>query len=243
MPTERLVIVGDAHLGAAPRDVEEALLAFLDEVPSLGDSLLVNGDLFDFWFAYRRAIPRAGVRIVSRLGELARRMPVAMTGGNHDRWGDSFWDHELNIRFSADQLSLPLGRGRVLAVHGDGLAEAHWRGRLMHRIARHPATALGFRLIHPDLGFWLMDRFGARLADSTRDAAVLDAAAARQRAWARDRLRDSPDISLLVMGHTHRTANEELFPGRRYLNAGAWLDGLRYAVASDSLVELRQYRG
>ena len=85
---ERLVIVSDAHLGSVPDRVEEAFLAFLDHVPALGDGLLVNGDLFDFWFAYRRVIPRAGIRVVARLAELARRLPVAMTGGNHDRWGD-----------------------------------------------------------------------------------------------------------------------------------------------------------
>ena len=103
---ERLVIVSDSHLGAVPDRVEEAFLAFLDQVEQLGDGLLVNGDLFDFWFSYRRIIPRAGLRVVSRLGELARRIPVAMTGGNHDRWGGSFWETELGIRFGSEELRL-----------------------------------------------------------------------------------------------------------------------------------------
>ncbi len=237
------MIVSDAHLGAAPREVEERFLQFLDEVPALGDSLLINGDLFDFFFVYRRAIPRAGVRIVTRLASLARRMPVAMTGGNHDRWGGSFWESELAIRFSPGELRLPLGGSTVLAIHGDGVAEAHWRGRLIHRVTRHPVTAGAYRLLPPDVGFWLVKRLSGRLADSTHDGRVLEQAAARQRVWAEGRLRESPDVSLLVMGHTHRPALEEPFPGRRYLNPGAWFDGFRYALASDSGVELRQYRG
>jgi UDP-2,3-diacylglucosamine hydrolase len=242
MAIERLVIVADAHLGGVPADVEEAFIEFLDEVPLLGDGLLVNGDLFAFWFAYRRAIPRAGARVLSRLAALARRIPVAMTGGNHDRWGDTFWERELDIRFSADELRIPLAGGCALAVHGDGVAEAHWSGRVIHTVFRHPVTSGIYRLLHPDFGFWLVERFAGRLADSTRDGAVLDAAAARQRAWAEERLRSAPDITLLVMGHTHRQAAAEIAPGRWYLNSGAWMDGLCYATATSRGVELKRYR-
>src|SRR6266536_6602188 len=69
-----LVVVSDAHLGVAPPDVEERLLAFLEAVPTLGDCLLVNGDLFDFWFSYSRVIPREGFRVTSALAALRRRV-------------------------------------------------------------------------------------------------------------------------------------------------------------------------
>jgi UDP-2,3-diacylglucosamine hydrolase len=243
MAIERLVIVADAHLGTAPPGIEEAFVAFLDAVPELGDGLLINGDLFAFWFAYRRAIPRAGVRILSRLATLARTLPIAMTGGNHDRWGDTFWEQELGIRFSPDELTIPAAGGTVLAVHGDGIAESRWQGRLLHRVFKHRLTSGFYRLLHPDLGFWLVDRLGGHLADSTRDPAALEAAAARQRGWAEARLRDSPEVSLLVMGHTHRPALAEVSPGRWYVNPGAWMDGCCYAIASRSIVELRRFPG
>jgi UDP-2,3-diacylglucosamine hydrolase len=239
---ERLVIVADAHLGGVPADVEAAFLEFLDAVPSLGDGLLINGDLFAFWFAYRRAIPREGVAVLARLAALARVLPVAMTGGNHDRWGDTFWEQELGIRFSPDELRIPLATGWALAVHGDGVAEARWHGRLLHSVFRHSITSGIYRLLHPDFGFWLVDRFAGRLADSTRDPAVLAAAAARQRAWAEARLRAAPEVTLLIMGHTHRPALAEVAPGRWYLNPGAWMDGLSYATAGGGTVELRRFR-
>lgn len=242
MPGHRLVIVSDAHLGAAPPETERALEDFLEAVPGLGDALLVNGDLFDFWFAYRHAIPRRGAKVLSLLGVLARRLPVVMTGGNHDRWGDSFWQQELGIRFSPGEIRFDAGGGPVLALHGDGVAEADWRARLMHRITRHPFTIAAYRLIHPDLATWMVDRMSGVLANHTRDPAVLDRAAERQRQWAQARLREVPEVGLLVMGHTHRPALVEVSPGRRYLNPGAWMDGLRYAVADAGGVELRQFR-
>lgn len=243
MRIEQLVIVSDAHLGAAPSETDAALLVFLEAVPHLGDGLLVNGDLFDFWFSYRRVIPRDGFRVAALLAQVARKIPVLMTGGNHDRWGDSFWEREAGVRFGAERLRFDLAGHPALAVHGDGIGEQHLGGRIMHRVTRHPVTSFLFRSLPPDLAFRLVDRMSTRLADSTRDAAILDRAAERQRSWALDTLTTDPALRLLVMGHTHRPALDTLPSGARYLNPGAWMDGCRYAVAGAGGAELRQWSG
>lgn len=243
MVADQLVIVSDAHLGAAPAATDEAMLDFLAAVPTLGDGLLVNGDLFDFWFAYRRAIPRRGFLVAAELARLARRIPVLMTGGNHDRWGDSFWDRDAGVRFSPDQLRFEFCGAPALAVHGDGIAEAHPSARLMHRITRHPATVFLFRMVPPDLAFRLVDGMSTRLADATRDAAILDRAAAQQLAWAAEQAAAEPTLGLIVMGHTHRPAVHRLPSGAWYVNPGAWLDGCRFAVVTAEGVELKSWEG
>ena len=242
MPIQRLVIVADAHLGAVPERVESALLRFLDAVPQLGDGLLLNGDLFGFWFSYRRAIPRTGIRVVSRLATLARNFPIMMTGGNHDRWGVGFWERELAIPFAPGELELKLGTGTVLALHGDGLAEPSWRAGFKNRLVRNPLVSAGYRILPADLGFWITSHMGGGnpTGASRRQEAK---AAALQRSWAEQRLSNAPAGTLLIMGHTHVAAAETTSPGRRYLNPGAWLDGQRYAVATDTTLELRQYPG
>ena len=223
--------------------MEAAFLSFLKDVPSLGDGLLINGDLFAFWFAYRRVIPREGIKVVSRLAQLAEKIPVFMTGGNHDRWGGTFWPRDLGIQFSRDSIRIPLSGGTALAIHGDGIAEAGWRGRILHRVFGHPVTSGVYHLIHPDVGLWLVDKLSGVLADSTTDPARIDAAMGRQRAWAEQRLGSERDVSLLVMGHTHRPALVEVEPRRWYVNPGAWMFGHCYAVAGPAGVELRQYPG
>lgn len=237
----QLVIVSDAHVGAAPAASEEALFAFLERVPSLGDCLLVNGDLFDFWFAYRQVIPRRGFALAAALAALRQRVPIVMTGGNHDRWGDSFWEEELGIPFGGESLRFGLGDQTVLAVHGDGLTEQHLGARVVHRLTKNRLVLGAFRLIPPDLGFGLVDRMSGHLADSTRDSGVLDRAADAQRAWAESTLRADPSLGLVVMGHTHRPALAEPVPGQRYCNPGAWMDGLHYAVATPRAVTLHTF--
>lgn len=235
------MVLSDAHLSAATRDAEAALLAFLEEVPRLGDSLLVNGDLFDFWFAYRRAVPRDGLRVVSALAQLRRRLPILMTGGNHDRWGHRFWTEELGIAYAPDCLRFRAAGRDILSCHGDDGPDAAWRERLLRGVVRHPLTLAAYRWVHPDLGLALVPWWNRRrTATSDRDAAF-DAAARTQRTWAASWLEREPAVDLLVLGHTHRPLLAEPVPGRWVLNPGAWIDGYRYAIVTADAVTLHTY--
>jgi UDP-2,3-diacylglucosamine hydrolase len=236
-----LVVVSDAHLGAAPPGVEEALLPFLDNVPQLGDCLLVNGDLFDFWFSYSQVIPRRGFHVAAALARLRRRMPIVMVGGNHDRWDRDFWERDLGLRFEPLKATFEVGRRRVTAIHGDGLAEPRWQARLIHSLIQHRATATIYRVLHPDLGLRLVDALSPLLGDHTIDETKLARAAGRQSEWATQLLIDDGSVGLVIMGHTHRAMLLEPVAGRQYLNPGAWFDGFRYAVATETGAELRAF--
>jgi UDP-2,3-diacylglucosamine hydrolase len=234
--------VADAHLGQVPKMIEIAFHSFLDTVPQIGDELLVGGDLFDFWFEYGSVVPRRHVVTAMKLGALvARGIPVTFLGGNHDRWGGDFLRRDLGIAYHAGAAELELAGRRTLAVHGDGLTEQHWSGALTHWLLRQPVTIAVFRALHPSVGFWIADRLSGTLADSTKDRAVLDRAEAAQAAFAQALLERRPELSLVVMAHTHRARLEQRPDGRAYLNPGAFLDGGRYAVVTKEAVELKTY--
>jgi UDP-2,3-diacylglucosamine hydrolase len=241
-PDSRVIVVADAHLGQVPPAVRAAFHSFLDGVPRPGDHLLIMGDLFDFWFEYPSVIPRKHFATVAKLQEVrARGIPITFVGGNHDRWGGSFFRQDLGIDFFGGEADLNLGGRRAFVAHGDGLTEQHWTGALMHRFTRHPATIAVFRVLHPTIGFWIADLFSRHLADSTKDRAVLDRAATAQRKWAADLLARRPDLGLVIMAHTHRPVVETLPDGRAYLNPGAFLDGGRYAVIEGARIELKTF--
>ena len=238
---ETLVVVSDAHLGYAPPPVEAALLEFLDAVPSLGDALLVNGDLFEFWFAYAAALPRHAFRVAAALAALRRRIPVVMVGGNHDRWGLEFWERDLGIRWGRERLELDVGGRRGIAIHGDLMPHPRRRSRVLQRLVTTRAAAAVYRAIHPDVGFPLVHYLSARLGEHGLSGPSVEAAAARQRAWAEQLLAADPSLGLVVMGHTHRAALVETAPARHYVNPGAWFDEFRYAVVTARTAELRRF--
>ena len=242
MPAPRLLIIADAHVGTPPPESEAALIRFLHAAPDLGDALLIAGDLFEFWFAYRRTVPIRAFPVAAALAELARRMPVAMVGGNHDRWGRPFWAEQASIVWAPDQLDGEFAGQRLLALHGDGLVEQAGRAAWMHRLVSHGWTSRGFAFIHPDLGLALVDHLRPVLSnESSRSPAEKQRRADRQREWVAARMKADPGPALIVMGHTHVPAVVELEPGRWYVNPGAWFEEYRYARTGDAGPELHRF--
>ncbi len=241
--SDAAIIVGDAHFGHTPDSPSDQLFpAFLRRVPSMAGHLVILGDLFDFWFEYRSVIPRAAFPVLSALHEM-RQTGVHLTviGGNHDRWGGRFWREQLQGDFVRDSGEVEVAGFRAMIHHGDGLTEQHRASRIMHRVTRHPATAATFRLIHPDLGFWLVKRMSRLLAESTRDGPVLDRAARAQADYAARLLRDRADLGLVILGHTHRAALDQHGDRRWYVNPGSWMHDRRYALVAPSGPELRTF--
>ncbi len=237
-----LVVVADAHLGTAPSDATDAFLAFLQRVPEAGDALLVNGDLFDFWFCWRHVMPRHGFHVAAALAQLRRRVPVAIVGGNHDRWGDDFWRREIGAEWGPRELRLQLGDRSALAVHGDALTDTRPMSRALNRVLAAPVTTTLFRQLHPDTAFRLVQRvLDPMLGEEETAGPRLEASARRQLSWAEARFAAEPDLGVLLMAHTHQPALHVLAGERRYLNPGAWFDGYRFAVITDHSAELRQF--
>ncbi len=223
-------MVSDAHLGAASPEAADAFHRFLLAVPDLCDQLVVNGDLFEFWFEYRSVIPRAAFPTLDALAAVRRAgVELTLTGGNHDRWGGPFWREQLGAEFHEGAAELELAGLRSLVAHGDGVVDGELGARVLHRITRWPLTAKLFHMLHPDVGYALVRRLAPLLAGS-RDEDVMKRAAVSQREYAEGLLADRKDLDLLVLGHTHWAALVEAGPKRWYLNPGAWCDGWRYAV-------------
>jgi len=241
-PPAATVVVSDAHLGQVPETVRDRFHRFLQAVPEIGDHLLINGDLFDFWFEYRSVIPRAYFKTLVAISRLRERgVRVTLTGGNHDRWGSTFWNNELGAEFVRGSTRTELAGWKAWVGHGDGLAELTSSSRITHAVCSHPITARLFRLLHPDLGIGLARRF-SRFTCARRDRPEAVARAAEAQAgYARRLLAEQPDLDLIVMGHTHKAALESVSPHRWYLNPGAWMDGCKYAVITREGPELAAF--
>ena len=88
MLTAPCYVISDVHLGYAPDTVERSLLSFLRHLPGNAGSLLINGDLFEFWFEWKSVVPRSAVRVLAALMDLRDAgLPMTMLAGNHDCWG------------------------------------------------------------------------------------------------------------------------------------------------------------
>jgi UDP-2,3-diacylglucosamine hydrolase len=222
------LIVSDIHLGAVPPATETAFRRFLEHAATGARSLLINGDLFDFWFEYRSVIPRRHYRVLAALRDLVEAgVPVSFVGGNHDAWGDSFLRDEVGLTLHHGEVELELGGLRTLVVHGDGVGAGDHGYRALRWFIRHPVIVRAFRVLHPDLGSWIADR-----VSTTHDkAAGMDEVKSRAgfiREWAVETLRRRRELDLIVAGHAHFPELLEVEGGRFYANAGDWIHNFTY---------------
>jgi UDP-2,3-diacylglucosamine hydrolase len=243
MSEKPVYVVSDIHLGAVPRETERAFRAFLQHVTREAQSLLINGDLFDFWFEYRHVILREHFRVAAALADVVDAgVKVWFVGGNHDAWAGSFLRDEVGIELLNGPVEMMLAGRRALVAHGDGLGKGDFKYRALKAVIRHPVSIGAFRVLHPDLG-----RRIAGMASSTEHKAGGDAAARGRAAfiqhWAEDQLRAEPGLDLVLAGHAHVAGKVEVEPGRWYVNSGDWLGGYSYVVlpAAGGPPELRTW--
>ena len=224
-------VVSDIHLGAVPNETERAFRRFLAEVANSASHLLINGDLFDFWFEYRTVIHAKHYRVLAALKELRESgVTIDFVGGNHDAWGGAFLRDEIGINLLEDVAELTLAGSRALVVHGDGVGSGDHGYRVLKRVIRSPISIAAFRALHPDWGSRLASfvsttegkHGNAQGTNPVRAAALAD--------WAGQQLAARPELDLVLAGHTHIPVIQEFEPGRYYINTGDWINHSNYLV-------------
>ena len=233
-------IVSDLHLGAARPEVEKRFLGFLRSLAGREGSLLINGDLFDFWFEWRHVLPRRGFRVLAALADLVEGgMPVLWIAGNHDCWGGEIIREDAGIDYFVGEWSGDIAGWRSRVEHGDGLRPVEDRRyRRLKVVLRHPAAITAMRLLHPDVGSWL----ATGSSNASRTHRAMDGGEGL-RAVARARLAAHDAPELLVFGHSHVATLERVAPGRTYANAGSWLEDSTFLRVTPEGIELRRWTG
>jgi len=233
-------IISDAHLGFAPANVEQAIISFLRHASRHAGSLVINGDLFEFWFEWRTVIPRQGFRTLAALADIVDTgMPVMMIAGNHDCWGGEVLRQDVGIDYRVAPWTGEIAGWRTHIEHGDGLRpKEDRRYRALRRVLRNPLAIRSFRWIHPDLS----TRLATGSSHASRTYAARDGGRGLRDAAARTAASHT-DLDLIVFGHSHVPTLETLSDGVAYANPGSWLDQPTFLRITEDSVALREWNG
>jgi UDP-2,3-diacylglucosamine hydrolase len=226
-------------LGAVPDETEAAFLEFLRWAPSVAGALVLNGDIFDVWFASRRFVPQRHVGTLACIADVVRRgLDVSFVGGNRDavEWGGEALARETGIRVLPDPARIVLAGRRTLVAHGDG---ARWGASRPYTKPypwlRNRALVGAVRTLLPQE--WLFRELSSRSPTRRRVAAHAEGGstgpkrrAPQIEAWARAELARDASLDLVLAGHSHHPALVQVDPGRFYVNTGDWIEHHSYAV-------------
>jgi len=233
-------IVSDAHLGVASLQIERSFVSFLRGLAGEARSLIINGDLFDFWFEWKTVIPRRSFRALAALAELRDAgVEIVWVAGNHDCWGGEILRDDVGVSYLVGPWEGTIAGWKARIEHGDGLRDREDRGyRMIRPIMRNSLAIKAFRMLHPD--------WASRLALGSSSASRTYRARDEGRGlrdYAQQQLRQERDLDLLVYGHSHVPALERLEGGGVFANAGSWLDAPTFLELTDESIELRTWDG
>ena len=153
-----IYFASDVHLGAGDdataRALERRFVAWLDAAARDAEAIFLVGDIFDFWFEYRRVVPKGFVRTLGKLAELTDRgIRVVFFTGNHDMWVGDYLTRECGVEIYTSPQLLTLSGRRIFVAHGDNMKiDGKPMLKFMNRGFRSKTLRRLFSWgVHPDL--------------------------------------------------------------------------------------------
>lgn len=223
---------------------ERRFIAWLDQVAVDAQAIFLVGDIFDFWFEYKRVIPKGFSRLLGKFSELTDRgVEIHFFPGNHDLWAFDYLHEECGVTLHGEYALFQLCDRRVFVGHGDALGKSDFMGRLLSRMFRtrwiQGACAT---LLHPNLFM----KFGAWWSGSNRKAKPIRHTFRGEGEpmvrFARRFLENEP-IELFVCGHVHVAEVYALSEGSKIAFLGEWIEEPTYGVLSEQGFTLERYQG
>lgn len=243
MTDKRVFFLSDVHLAITEDDAElikrARLYAFLEYVKDNGDILVINGDLFDFWYEWAHVIPKYWFGVIHKLRELIEQeVMVFLITGNHDFELGSYLTGEVGIYCFEESMDLKLGKKVFFIGHGDGLAKKDRGYRFMKRIIRNRFSKFLFKIfIHPDLGM----KLAKWASGSSRKLVKIDKHMWSEEYFTFAKSKFSEGYDYVVLGHLHYPQREEE-NGKVYLNTGDWMTHFTYGYFDGTKLELRYWK-
>lgn len=243
---KKVFFASDFHLGAPSaaksRERERKIVRWLEQIREEAAAIFLMGDLFDFWFEYKHAVPKGGIRLQGKLAELSDSgIPLTIFTGNHDMWMKNYFPDELGIPVFRHPKTIQVGNCRFLIGHGDGLGPGDKRYKIMKRVFQSPFSYWLYSWVHPDIGIKLAQVWSnkSRAKNKGKDEIFLG-----ENEWllAYCRYKEKQTHhDYYVFGHRHLPLHLEVGDNSYYINLGEWINYYTYGVFDGHNMELKTF--
>lgn len=244
--TGSIYFASDVHLGliyrnSDPRERERLFVDWLTSIEADCEELFLLGDIFDFWFEWRKVVPRGFTRLLGKLAQMSDQgIAIHFFAGNHDLWLTDYFTTEIGAKIYTEPHIFERYGHRLFLAHGDALGKSDLAGRFLSSTFRSKVARWLFsRFIHPDIAL----DFGHGWSRSNRhnrgnvshqfrgeDENIVRYA------------RTIPDIDIFIFGHLHTPIIYPLSPDSQLVVLGEWIENPTFARLTTQGLELISYK-
>lgn len=240
--TEKYYFISDIHLGLNSKEIENQkerlLVKLLNFISTDASDLFIIGDLYDYWFEYKRVYQKGFFRTLTALQDLTEKgIRLHYFYGNHDFMHKNFFEKEIGATVYEDSLEIILDNKKFFLSHGDNLMKNDIGYKFLRKILRNKFNQFLFYLIHPDLGIKIASGTSKTSRDYT--SSKFDKEEDDLFKSAKEIIEKGFDY--VILGHLHRRQYLSHYNGY-YINLGSWLDNPCYGVFYNNKFEIIDWK-
>ncbi len=244
LPGQKIYFASDFHLGTPTpeqsRTRERAVVAWLEAARTDAAAIFLVGDVFDFWFEYKRSIPKGFSRLQGKLAELTDAgIPITLFTGNHDMWMSDYFTTEMGIPVYREPRVYDIGGKRFYIGHGDGLGPGDRVYKQLKKVFESSLARWMFRWLHPDIGIAMASAWSqkSRISSGNEWEQFLG----EGKEWLfqySQAIEKVQHHDFYIFGHRHLPLDLAVGPHSRYINIGEWVYARTYGVFDGETMKL-----
>jgi len=246
MSDKKIYFASDFHLGlrteVAPEVRERLVVQWLEDIYPTTLELYLLGDIFDFWWEYKRVVPKGFVRFLATLAHFTDTgVPVHIFTGNHDVWMFDYLEKEIGAQVHRTATVTEFYNHSFFLCHGDGLGKNSLPVRVMRSIFHSSVLQTLFaKFVHPNSAL----RFGNAWSHHNRYAKKIhhdfrgDNEPVAQ--FAIQHYHET-QIPFYIMGHLHIATIHPLAPAGALVILGDWITQNTYLTLDSERIVLLQF--
>jgi UDP-2,3-diacylglucosamine hydrolase len=230
----KIFFASDFHLGlptgTPPLEREKKVVAWLNSISSEAKEIYLLGDIFDFWWEYRKVVPKGFTRFLGTIADITDSgIPVHFFTGNHDMWVGDYLTQECGVIIHTSPITTVFDGKIFHLAHGEGLGTNDKGYKILLSIFRNKPLQKMYSALHPSIGIgighsWsLNSRLGKGI---TREFMGEDKEDLIRYAFS---IMNREKIDYFIFGHRHLAMSYKLKQGPEVLFLGDWIHSGNFA--------------
>jgi UDP-2,3-diacylglucosamine hydrolase len=244
---QKIFFASDSHFGLPGHEDsivrEKRFVSWLDKISCEACEIFLLGDIFDFWFEYKKAVPRGFTRLLGKLASLTDNgIPVHFFTGNHDIWISDYLPAETGMIIHREPCIIYRNEKKIYLAHGDGLGPDDMKYKLIKKIFTNPAAQWVFQKLHPNTGIGFAHHWSFNNCYSRGEVPPFKAEEERLVIYSRELLQNE-HFDFLIFGHRHLAVVYQLRENSKFVILGDWIRQYTYAVFDNDNLFLQHFTG
>mgnify|MGYP002629531556 FL=1 len=215
------------------------VISWLSSIEKDAQAIYLLGDIFDFWFEYKKVVPKGFVRLLGKLADLIDKgIDIHYVVGNHDMWMNDYLEQEIGLKLHFQEFIIKEDNKLIFLGHGDGLGKGDYTYKLLKVIFSSNICKWLFSRLHPNFGISLGQAWSNK--NKKRQEKLFNEDKEILAGYCKEQQKNNP-VDYYVFGHRHIPIDVKIDERCRYINLGDWIHHNTYAVYYDQKLELKKF--